>query len=132
LASGLPPYLLSPPPLDSWAAEAGDESADSLINNGESKVPFGESEYKSVPDTSSAAEREPETPRRTGPSDDASLDPGPAPNPSSRLLHYQDGTLVARANEDERRAFLRYRESTGEDPGSLSALRTWYAQQVRI
>ncbi|MGD8856966.1 MAG: hypothetical protein PVG33_11595, partial [Chloroflexota bacterium] len=129
--SGLPPYLLSPPPLDILAAVPADDSTDSLIGELESRGLAGNSANETVAETALTADNETAALKQTEPNNEGSLDPGTPPNPLSQLLHYQDGALVAPTNEDERRAFLRYRESLGEDPGSLDALRTWYAQQAR-
>ncbi len=124
--SGLPTYLLSPLPLDGFSADPSNDSVADQVSESESKVPAGDPENERVVETAPADGGKASTMELEGQITKESLDPDAPPNPFSQLLHYQDGTLVAPANESERRAFLQYRESCGEDPRSLGALRNWY------
>ena len=139
LISGFPPYLLSPPPLGDDPAESIDGLSDGQADDGNSSVSPAKPVHKTIigepaanagasaqdllssEESVGASELRPKTYGDLTGSDHAST-------PSSQLLHYQDGTLVEPANENESRAFLQYRKVKGEDPHSLVILRNFFLQ----
>ena len=127
--SGLPPYLLAPPSIDTFPAGSTDGSPGSQASDAKMAA-IGKSVGAELPSTQVIPPNDGKANVADwlGQSNEELSGPDPTPTLSSPLLHYQDGTLVNPSNEGERKAFLKYRKDNEEDPTSLDSLRSWYEQ----